>query len=186
MERVGKFSFFASFYEAASDMGDSDRLAFYDGICRYVFEGEDPRFDGLLAIVWKLVKPNVDSSINGQKAGSKGGRGHKKTPAETQSERGGLNPSEKTETPLQTDMDMDMDKERDRDMEKDAKGNGSKETRSPFANASGGAVAGGTAPPDANPHCPLDDSLLTFDVKRGMFKCPVCTDHFATEKVVFR
>lgn len=186
MERAGKFSFFASFYEAASEMGDSDRLAFYDGICRYVFEGEDPRFDGLLAIVWKLVKPNVDSSVNGQKAGSKGGRGHKKTPAETQSERGGLNPPEKTETPLQTDMDMDKDKERDMDMEKEGEGFSSgKKTPSPKASACATA-AKAAPPPRGKPYCPKCGSKVWKNPQTGRFDCDECRGHFAVSEVVFR
>ena len=79
-EKVTKFSFFESFWDAASDLDDRNRLALYDAICAYAFTGCEPDFKGIMSTIWKLVKPNIDSSIKGQRTGGKGGRPPKEKP----------------------------------------------------------------------------------------------------------
>ena len=104
--RIDKVAFFASFYDAASDLGDEDRLAFYDACFAYAFDGVEPRLNGVVSIIWKLVKPNLDNSIRGQKTGTRGGRPKTKKPPVSETENP---PSEKSETVM--DKEMDMDKE---------------------------------------------------------------------------
>ena len=69
---AGKFAFFESFWEAAKDLDDKNRLAFYDAIADYAFTGAEPDFKGVMGTIWKLVKPNIDSSFKGQQTGRSG------------------------------------------------------------------------------------------------------------------
>ena len=115
--RTDKVSFFASFYDAASDLGDEDRLAFYDACFAYAFDGAEPRLSGVVNTIWKLVKPNLDNSLRGQKTGLRGGRPKSQKPPVSETE----NPlSEETETVM--DKEMDMDKDKKMDMDKGAAG----------------------------------------------------------------
>lgn len=142
MARVRKFAFFYSYRDAMEGFDDASRLMFYEALMAYAFDGVEPDFDGdrALTVAWKLAKPNVDSSVNGQIHGPKGGRGNKakgETPSETQGETPcetplgtqGLTPSETPagapapdgvkgglegglKPPVPTDKDMDMDGDR--------------------------------------------------------------------------
>lgn len=179
-EPVNKFSFFASFYEAAQDLDDELRLAFYDAMASYAFTGREPDFSGVMSTIWKLTKPNIDSSINGQKTGSKGGRPKKDNPP--------LKPP--VETTSETDMDMDRDMEKDRDTEMDALEIDPSDQSISNASASGAAAAAEAAPPAAkgntNPKCQMPgcDGWLMFDVKTGRFRCSKCRSTFAANEAV--
>ena len=69
MESPDKITFFASYYEALAGLEPLDRCALYDAIFEYAFCGVEPCFDGegeragYLRMAWKLMKPNVDSSL---------------------------------------------------------------------------------------------------------------------------
>lgn len=157
-EPINKFSFFASFYEAAQDLDDEKRLAFYDAITSYAFAGKEPDFEGVMSTIWKLAKPNIDSSVNGQRTGGKGGRPKKGNPPSK--------PPVKT-TP-ETDKDMDRDREKDRDMEMDALEIDPLDQSISNASASVGAAAAEAAPP---PRCPDCGGPMWFDVKGGSWRC---------------
>lgn len=178
-EPVNKFSFFASFYEAAQDLDDEKRLAFYDAMASYAFTGREPDFAGVMSTIWKLTKPNIDSSINGQKTGGKGGRPKKENPP--------LKPPVKT--PSETDMDMDRDMEKDRDVEMDDGEIDPLDRSISPSDASGDAAAAGAAPPAAKgnalPPCAMDgcDGRLSFDPAIGKFRCGKCRSTFAREEL---
>lgn len=178
-EPINKFSFFASFYEAAQDLDDEKRLAFYDAITSYAFAGEEPDFEGVMSTIWKLAKPNIDSSVNGQRAGGKGGRPKKGNPPSK--------PPVKT-TP-ETDMDMDRDKEKDREMEMDALEIDPLDRSISNAGAPVGAAAADAAPTGAKAHgkprCPLCKAPLFRNSQTGKYDCPVCLDSFEAEAVVW-
>lgn len=181
-EHIGKFSFFASFWEAASDLADNERLALYDAMCAYAFKGEEPGFSGVMSTIWKLVKPNLDSSIKGQRTGGKGGRPKAGKPPVSESENP---PFRKGETPVETDMDMDMDMEVDMDRDREAEGFSSgKKNPSAFPEASGGAVAGKPAPPSA--YCPVCDVKMWKNTQTGKFTCSNCLEAFPKDKAVWR
>ena len=64
-------TFYRSFYEALEDLPDENRLALYDAILKYSFTEEEPQLNGIDASIWKLIKPNLDSSLQRYKNGSK-------------------------------------------------------------------------------------------------------------------
>lgn len=176
MECVNKFSFFSSFYEAAQDLTDEQRLSLYDAMCAYAFEGFEPSFSGVMSTIWKLIKPNLDSSIKGQKTGATGGRPKAKT--------GGFNPPLKgNKTHQKTDMDMNMDKEREKEKEVEGFSLGKK---NPSTLASVGAGAAKPAPPAAIPHCPLCDVKTWKNTQTGRYQCPNCEGTFTSGDVVWR
>ena len=184
-EKVTKFSFFESFWDAASDLDDKNRLALYDAICEYAFTGGEPDFKGIMSTIWKLVKPNIDSSIKGQRTGGKGGRPSKDKPPVSNSENP---PFSNNETPSETDMDMDMDKDRDMDKE-EGEFVPSERTNSPSSSASASTASASAAPPprkDAAPYCPMCDVKTSFKDSLGYYHCPNCHDQFTKAKVKWR
>lgn len=110
------FSFFWSFKDAIMGLEDeNEKLAIYEALTDYAFLGIEPTdLTPICKIIWKLVKPNIDSSIkrydacvnNGKKGaeyGSLGGRPKKKkeTPEET--------PKETPKKPLNKNKDKNKD-----------------------------------------------------------------------------
>lgn len=121
------FSFFWSFKDAIMGLEDEkEKLAIYEALTDYAFLGIEPTdLTPICKIIWKLVKPNIDSSIrrydacvnNGKKGaeyGSLGGRpknkkATKKTPEETPKET----PEETPKKPLNKNKNKDKDKNKD-------------------------------------------------------------------------
>lgn len=68
------FTFFASFYDALSDLGDAERLACYDAICQFALTGKEPKVEGIVSTVFKLIKPVLDKSKVRAEAGKEGGK----------------------------------------------------------------------------------------------------------------
>ena len=114
------FSFFWSFKDAIMGLEDeNEKLAIYEALTDYAFLGIEPTdLTPICKIIWKLVKPNIDSSIkrydacvnNGKKGaeyGSLGGRPKKKkeTPEET--------PKETPKKPLNKNKDKNKDKNKE-------------------------------------------------------------------------
>lgn len=110
---VEQCTFFRSFFEAFEDFDDADRLALYDGVMRYVFNGSEPSFDGVKAIVWKLVKPNVDKAVKRSRTNSDNAA---KTTAKTTAQ---ATAETVAETVAQANPSKDMDKDKDKDKERD-------------------------------------------------------------------
>ena len=118
------FSFFWSFKDAIMGLEDeNEKLAIYEALTDYAFLGIEPTdLTPICKIIWKLVKPNIDSSIkrydacvnNGKKGaeyGSLGGRPKKKkeTPEETPEET----PKETPKKPLNKNKNKNKDKNKD-------------------------------------------------------------------------
>lgn len=84
MEEIAKLSFFRSYHETIQKLEDPmDRLALYEAITGYVFDGTEPDFDGILDFAWGLIKPNLLSSVSKSKAGSEGGKASRRNKAES-------------------------------------------------------------------------------------------------------
>lgn len=99
---------YESFFKVIDRKSDEDRLALYDAMARYHFNGEEP--EGLpdhLADCFDLMRPNLDKSSARYEAcvanGSKGGR-----PRKNQSEK----PNGKTKQ-----KNHDKEKEIEKDMD---------------------------------------------------------------------
>ena len=120
------FSFFWSFKDAIMGLEDEkEKLAIYEALTDYAFLGIEPTdLTPICKIIWKLVKPNIDSSIkrydacvnNGKKGaeyGSLGGRPKKKkeTPKETPEETPEETPKETPKKPLNKNKNKDKNKD---------------------------------------------------------------------------
>ena len=62
-----------SYIEAARMLSDADRLAYYDALFDYGFDGIEPELTGIPAAMFLLTKPNLDKSISKSEAGAIGG-----------------------------------------------------------------------------------------------------------------
>jgi len=83
IERKG-FTFLRSYYESAIKLPDKQRLAVYDAIVKYSFEGAVPAPRTGCAIadaVFALIRPSLDKSLSKSEAGAKGGRSSKRADA---------------------------------------------------------------------------------------------------------
>lgn len=77
---ISKAGHYRSWYEAARKLKDpAERLAFYDALDAYRFDGKEPEgLPPLADLLWTAIKPNVDADLESRLAGSSGGRGNKK------------------------------------------------------------------------------------------------------------
>ena len=76
VERKG-FTFFRSYYESAIKLPDKQRVAIFDAIVKYSFEGDIVALDSedeIVRVILSLIKPTLDISIKRSNAGSKGGK----------------------------------------------------------------------------------------------------------------
>ena len=67
------FVFYRSFYDAINKCPADSRLVLYEAITRYALDGIEPRFEGILDLVWTLVKPQLDANWKRYLNGFKGG-----------------------------------------------------------------------------------------------------------------
>ena len=77
--------FYRSFYEAIKDVPKRHRPVIYESVFEYVFEQKEPQLDGIPSAIWKLIRPQIDSSAKryenakkGAEYGKMGGRPKKK------------------------------------------------------------------------------------------------------------
>ena len=72
---TNSFIFYASFYEALSDVEDPTvRLAVYDAIASYALTGREPKLKGTASAMFKLIRPQIDANIRRRENGAKGGK----------------------------------------------------------------------------------------------------------------
>lgn len=80
---TNSFIFYASFYEALSDVEDpAVRLAVYDAIASYALTGREPKLKGTASAMFKLIRPQIDANIRRRENGAKGGKPVTETKAE--------------------------------------------------------------------------------------------------------
>ena len=129
-------NFFESYYEAAKNLSDKDRHAFYDQLFGYYFDGVEIELTGAAAAVWAAVKPVVTKSLRKSTAGKEGGRpkanekqteskrkaNEKQTESKRKANQKQIKSKSKaendfafTESEKQTESHMDMDMEKDMD-----------------------------------------------------------------------
>lgn len=128
-----RFAFFESYWRALGRLGDAELAAIVRAMCAYAFDGEEPELDGVCALAWDLIRPNVDKSLKAvMSGGSKGPadakrkapseaprKAPKKAPSEAPRKAaregacdGGAEPSAGA-SPLDKDKEKDMDKDRE-------------------------------------------------------------------------
>lgn len=69
-----RFTFFASFYEAAKDLPDADRLALYDAIIKYGIDGTEPDLSGIPKMIFAVIHPILGAGTVRRSNGKLGGR----------------------------------------------------------------------------------------------------------------
>ena len=79
MDERKAFSFYRSYYEASKDLPTKeDQADFLMAICSYIFDGGEPEITGVASAMFKLAKPNLDTSVKRANAGQIGGSNNKK------------------------------------------------------------------------------------------------------------
>lgn len=69
------YRFHRSYHDALKNRNAEERLALYDAMNAYAFDGIDTEFDDPnLAMAWGLIKPNIDSSLKRSQTNSKNAR----------------------------------------------------------------------------------------------------------------
>lgn len=66
-------AFFESYFEYAKTLSPEQRLAFYDAITGYAFDGEEPSADNPAHGAFCLVRPGLDKSLSASERGRAGG-----------------------------------------------------------------------------------------------------------------
>lgn len=106
------FTFFRSYYEAAKELTDKQRLAFFDAIILYGIEGDETERTGIAKAMFSLVKPTIDKSKARATAGAKGG----KNKTASSDEQASSKPQAKAK---QTSSDISEDQDKDEDEDED-------------------------------------------------------------------
>ena len=68
------FVFYRSFFEAAEELDDNDKLKFFEAICDYALNGDEIALSGAVKGMFKLLKPQLDANAARYENGKKGGR----------------------------------------------------------------------------------------------------------------
>lgn len=93
---IDGFTFFRSFYEALMEMKPADRHTMYDAIMAYTFEGKEPDLkNSVQRMMFKALKPNLDSGIAARVSGKKGGRPSNSVTAKDTEDKRGVSEIEK-------------------------------------------------------------------------------------------
>lgn len=100
--------FYRSFYEALKGLPDSDRLAIYDAIFSYGLDLKEVELSGIPAVIWKLVKPNIEANIRRYENGKKGAE-----VKQNQSKSKAKIKQSKSKPKPNKDKDVDVDKDKD-------------------------------------------------------------------------
>lgn len=73
-EEITGFVFYKSFYEAVKQLQNAeDKCIVYQAICDYSFYDIEPTLEGITAIIWTLIKPQIDANIKKRNDGKRGG-----------------------------------------------------------------------------------------------------------------
>ena len=67
------FVMYRSFYDAVSELDDTDRLAVLDAICQYALDGIEPEQKGTVSGMFKLIRPQIDANNKRYENGRRGG-----------------------------------------------------------------------------------------------------------------
>ena len=67
------FTFWRSFYEAAKELPDDQRLAFYDAIIKFGIDGMETELTGVPKSLFILIRPVLNKGKSRAKSGAKGG-----------------------------------------------------------------------------------------------------------------
>ena len=68
------FVYYRSFWDAIQARPENERLALYDAILLYAFEGKQSELQGVESAIFTLIKPQIDANHRKWENGFKGGR----------------------------------------------------------------------------------------------------------------
>ncbi|MFM7588249.1 MAG: DUF6291 domain-containing protein, partial [Bacteroidota bacterium] len=68
------FVYYRSFWDAIQTRPDNERLALYDAILLYAFDGKQSELQGVESSIFTLIKPQIDAKHRKWQNGFKGGR----------------------------------------------------------------------------------------------------------------
>ena len=81
------FVYYRSFWDAIQTRPDNERLALYDAILLYAFEGKQSELQGVEYSIFTLIKPQIDANHRKWENGHKGGRPNSNKAVLKESER---------------------------------------------------------------------------------------------------
>lgn len=64
MDELNQFMFFRSYKEAADQLTQAQRRAFYEAIINYALDGAEPKLTGPAAAAFALARPVITKSRN--------------------------------------------------------------------------------------------------------------------------
>lgn len=67
------FTFYRSYYESIQELKEEDRLTIYEAIMNYMFNGIEPKINGIPKMIYGLIKPTLEKSKKLSDNGRKGG-----------------------------------------------------------------------------------------------------------------
>lgn len=111
---ISKAGHYRSWYDAAKKLADpKERLAFYDALDAYRFDGVEPEgLPPLADLLWTAIKPNVDADLESRLAGASGGRGNRKDPCGAPFKESETVLMEKEKQPLEKSESMEKETEK--------------------------------------------------------------------------
>jgi len=113
--QVNRFPFFYSYYEAYDELpNDRDKVIFIDAMMKYAFFGEEPDLPKYLVSMFKLVRPNIETSVKNMRQGAING---KKGGAPEGNQNARKDTLEGKTTPGLNENKADKDKEKEKDKE---------------------------------------------------------------------
>jgi hypothetical protein len=119
MDDLKNFNFFRSYYEAACELPDDQRLAFYDAILQYVFSGEIPELSGAVKALFLLIKPTLDKSKARSMAGAKGGSSNPEAVEMNDKQTASKIEANEKQSEIKREISPPKDKDKEEDKEKD-------------------------------------------------------------------
>jgi hypothetical protein len=81
------FVYYRSFWDAIQPRPDNERLALYDAIFLYAFDGKQSELQGVEHSIFTLIKPQIDANHRKWENGHKGGRPNSNKAVLKESER---------------------------------------------------------------------------------------------------
>ena len=73
-EEYEYFTFFRSYYETVKELSPRDQGIFWGNLMAYVFDGQEPKVQGLQKALFLCTKPHLDASMKKMESGRKGGQ----------------------------------------------------------------------------------------------------------------
>lgn len=120
-EEITGFVFYKSFYEAVKQLQNAeDKCIIYQAICDYSFYDLEPTLEGITAIIWTLIKPQIDANIKKRNDGKRGGapKGNNNAKKQPKTTIVDLENNHRLNQKQPKENDNDNDKEKDNVKEK--------------------------------------------------------------------